>query len=106
PRLRQRLLERGVVRDVHLLRPKVGGLCGEALDAGAGDQDGDVAPQLHGLAEHAERVLLALAVVVLEADERAHKAFPSSRDSTLFSGADPSSSMRSVSPRGGGSPIA
>ena len=102
----QRRLERRVVRDVDLGRTEAARLRRQALDAGAGDQCRDVAAELSGLGQHAERVLLQLAFVVLEEDERAHNAFRSKRNSTIFSAPDPSSSTRCVSPRGGGSPSA
>jgi hypothetical protein len=56
------------------------------------------------LGEHAERALLNRALVVLEEDEHLRhqmSLFPA-RYSTIFSAAEPSSSMRTESPRGGG----
>src|SRR5204862_3337880 len=104
--LRQRYIERRVVREIDLRGAEPACLCGQALDTRAGDQRRDVAVELGRLAEHTERVLLQLALVVLEEDECGQSAFRSSRNSTIFSAPEPSSSIRCVSPRGGGSPIA
>jgi len=105
-RLGQRRGKRRVVGEVDLRSAEPGRLRRQALDTRARDQRRDIVAELSRLAEHAQRVLLQLALVVLEEDERAHKAFRSSRNSTIFSAPVPSSSIRCVSPRGGGSPIA
>src|SRR5262249_23706696 len=102
-RVWERLLERRILGDIDLARAVAAGLLGEGFDARARDQRRDLATELDGLAENAEGVLLQLAVVVLEEDERAHSAFRSRRNSTTFSAPVPSSSIRTVSPRGGGS---
>ena len=80
------------------------GLGGERLDAGAEQHGLDLAAERRRLGEHAERALLQLALVVLEEDEELSSgAFRSCRNSTIFSAAEPSSSIFTVSPRAGGS---
>src|SRR5207248_8604623 len=104
--LRQRRLELGVVGDVDLLRAELACLRCEAFHARSGDDARHVAAELRSLAENAERVLLQLVAVVFEEDERPghQSAFRSTRNSTIFSAPEPSSSIFCVSPRGGGSP--
>ena len=58
PRLRQRRLERRIVGDVDGRR--TGGLGGGAADTRAGDDSADLAAELDGLGEHAERALRQL----------------------------------------------
>ena len=76
-RLRQRRVEARVVGHVDRLRPVRARPGREALDAAADDHAGDVAAQRGRLRQHAERRLEQLALVVLEEDERLHRAaFP------------------------------
>src|SRR6185312_11930145 len=77
---------------------------GERRDGGADDHARDVLPERHGLGQHAQRMLLQLALVVLEEDEDRHQtSFFSVRNSRIACAALPSSSIRRESPRGGGS---
>ena len=93
-----------VVGDEDLGGAEAAGAGRELLHARAGHDRGDVAAELRGLREHAERALDELALVVLEEDEGRHqRSFLSARYSTIFSAACPSSSMRTLSPREGGS---
>ena len=74
PRLRERGRQQHVVGDVHPGGAVLARLGGKILDAVAEQHSLDLAPERSRLAEHAERVLLQLALVVLQEDERLHGA--------------------------------
>jgi hypothetical protein len=68
--LRERRVQGGVVRDEDSLRAVGAELPPELLDARATEDRSDILSELCGLAENAQRVLLQLAFVVLDVDER------------------------------------
>src|SRR5439155_16702667 len=104
PRLRQRFRQKDVLHHVHARRPETRGLPGQARDLGAEQHGLHLAVERGGLGQHAERILLQLPFVVLEEDQRLHKAFFYWRYARTFSAAVLSSSILTVSPRAGASP--
>src|SRR6185312_7641190 len=63
--------ERRIVGDVHGRRPA--GLRCDVTDSRAGDDAADLAAELHGPGEHAQRALRELFSVMLEEDEDLHR---------------------------------
>src|SRR5207247_4925192 len=84
-------------------RAERAGATRERADTRAREHPVHLVAERRRLRQNAERVSLQLAAMVFEEDENTHTSRFPARKSTIFSAAEPSSSIFSVSPRGGGS---